>query len=481
MMRRFHTLAALFIATLLALPAQSFAVGSGGFENASFSAKQYGRGYAVTAVPEDDPASISYNPAGINDLKGVQIQSNMHFINMWTNMRSDQPGAGSSRSSGTTVPVPTIYISANPGTRLGLNNRLAFGLGVDSPFGLANKYNAGFTADHYTGFRNWIKMYAIKPVASFRLADWLSIGGGPIWYRAFDVGQIASYPNAALAAGPPLGLVGATTPDGQIRANMSGNAWGWQMGLLVKPAPKHRLGFYFRSPALLRLKGLAKGENIANVPFGTGASGKFETGVHTKMNLPLNMSWGYNYKINEKTDIGADFGFTRWSSFDNLNVIADPIAGTTLGGLSTAHDSLINSLFNTPGSGGAADKDWHNAYSLMVGGAHKLNKKLTLRSGALLYITPVPKHSFTPAIPDANRFAFSLGIGYKIIDNLDLDLAYMPIFFMNRHVKNDISDALSTSVDGKYSSFLHVWTAGITYKFDSPQPKTEDWEGSTVK
>ena len=370
-MQQFKKISALILAVLIALPAASYAVGSGGFENATFSPKSYGRGTAITATAEE-PAAISYNPAALNDLPGVQIQGDANFINMWTHIHSSQPTGGNTTSSATTAVIPTAYLSVNPGRRWGLNNRLAFGIGVDSPFGLSNKYNAGFTADHYTGSRNWIKMYSIKPVASFRLADWISIGGGPIWYRAFDVGQQAAYPNIGLAAS---GAVGAPIKDGQVRADMSGNAWGWQMGMRMKPAEKHHLGFYFRSPTLIRLKGLAKGENIADVFAGTGTGGKFETGVHTKLNLPLNMTWGYNYEISPKSDIGADFGFTRWSVFDNLNIVADPINGAALGGLSAAHDSLISSLFNSPGAGGVADKDYHNAYSFSLGGRHDFGRR----------------------------------------------------------------------------------------------------------
>ena len=70
--------------SLAILPFSSaWAVGSGGLENASFSAKQLGSGGAVTATP-DEPAAISYNPAGIVDLPGIQFQSNANFISLMT-------------------------------------------------------------------------------------------------------------------------------------------------------------------------------------------------------------------------------------------------------------------------------------------------------------------------------------------------------------------------------------------------------------
>ena len=469
-MKKMKSLAAFLMTAIIAIPTQSFAVGSGGFENASFGAGDYGKGTAATANPTN-PATISINPAGINELPGVQIQSNMNFINMWTEIESSRANGGSTQSSATTVPVPTMYMTVNPGERFGLNNRLAFGIGTDAPFGLMNKYDSNFTAVRYTGHRNWIKMFAIKPVASFRLADWLSIGGGPIFYRAFDVGQIASYPNSQL---------GGTT-DGQVRANMSGNGWGWQLGFLAKPHPKHKFGYYFRSPTKIDLKGLLKGENMLD-GLG-GSSGRFETGVHTKMHLPFNMTWGYNYKFNEKTDAGIDFGWTRWSVFDNFYAPVDPVqasgfSGAAIGG----HNTLLNALFNTPGPGGAGDKDWGNAFTLAVGGEHKFTDRFRVRSGAYYYWTPIPKGHFTPSVPDSNRITLTLGFGYDITNWLTWDTAYAAQFFANRTVNNDISESLGTSVDGKYKSFLHVWTTGLTMKFDGTkeEAKSEDWEGSTL-
>lgn len=469
-MHYFKKVSAVILSVLIALPASSYAVGSGGFENASFGAADYGKGLASTANPTN-PATISINPAGLNELPGVQVQGNLNLINMWTKIESKNSTGGSTQSSSTVNVIPTTYISYNPGEKMDLNNRLAFGLGVDSPFGLANKYDSNFTAVHYTGYKNWIKMYAIKPVVSARLADWLSLGAGPIWYRAFDVGQIAAYPNFAVGGGP----------DGQVRANLSGNSWGWHMGLLAKPAPKHKVGFYFRSPVQIHLKGLLKGENMFT---DSGASnGRFETGIHTKLHLPLNMTLGYNYKINEKTDIGTDIGWTRWSVFDNFYVPVDPIRGANLGTVSTAnHNALLNSLFNTPGPGGVGDKDWNNSLTFNLGGEHKLSDSFRIRAGTYYFWTPIPKNHFTPVVPDANRWAIALGFGYDITKKLTWDVSYVAQFFMRRQVDNDISESLGTSVDGTYSSFIQAVTTGLTYKWgaEPAPPVAEDWEGSTV-
>ncbi|MBI3999276.1 MAG: outer membrane protein transport protein, partial [Candidatus Omnitrophica bacterium] len=241
---------AVVLVPLLSFSNYLYAVGSAGIENASFSAKSLGQANAVVAQA-DEPAAISYNPAGIVDLPGLQIQPNLHFISAFTFFKSRTPDTvPGEKSSATVVPVPTGYMTLNPGELLG--NRIAFGIGSDSPFGLSNKYDAGHPIVQYAGWRNWFKMYTIKPVVAVKLFDWLSIGGGPMWYRVYDWGGIQAYPNRL--------ILGAGAADGQVRLNLSGNHWGWQMGVLAKPHKKHQFGFYFRSPVVVGTSGLAKVE-----------------------------------------------------------------------------------------------------------------------------------------------------------------------------------------------------------------------------
>lgn len=428
----------LFIFSIIAsLPTAAWAVGSGGFENASFSAAQLATAGAGTASP-NEPAAISYNPAGINDLEGIQVQTGTSFISLFTHYKSED--ISNTRSSGTISPVPTAYITVNPGKKF-LNDKLAFGIGIDSPFGLSNKYDSNHPITHYTGWKNWIKMYSLKLVASVKATEWLSLSAGPVYYRIYDFGAIQAYPNVVSFATFGSGLL----TDGQVRVNMSGNTWGWQFGALLKPHKKHRLGFYFRSPLHMKLKGLAKVEN--------STSGYFETGVHTKLNLPLNFTFAYAFQPTERTHYDIDFGFTRWSIHERLSINADPV---------NAREDIVLRAIGQPNI-----KKYRNSFSLHLGATHKLTDRLTLKGGTHYYWTPVPKSYFTPAVPDSNRIALGLGLGYDITDNFKVDLSYLQVFFLRRRVDNTISEGLGTTVDGRYSGYLQEFTLSFTYKWDT--------------
>jgi long-chain fatty acid transport protein len=441
-------------------PVEGLAVGSGGFENASFSGRSLGEANSVVAQA-DEPAAVSYNPAGIVDLKGLQVQSNVAFVSLFTFQEKD---GGSTRSSGTLNFVPTAYATVNPGKYLW--NRVGFGIGTDSPFGLAPKYDSNHSIAHYTGYKTWLKMFTIKPVVAVKLADWVSVGGGPMYYRVFDFGTILAYPNRLLQSpfgpvpGPPLLPL---FPDGQLRLNFSGNSWGWQMGVLVKPHKKHRFGFYFRSPVQMKLKGLIKVENasdVAVVPltfppfvsFRTSHSRSFETGGHTKLSLPLNITVGYAFKPSDRTTVEVDFGFTRWATFKRLYINADPVTA--------ADDAILRAL-------GPIDMDWRNSFALHLGGNHRITKKLTLRGGSFYYWTPVPKTHFRPSVPDANSMGVTIGASYDLWKYVVVDFAYHSRFWFRRHIDNEISEPLGTSVDGRYSSYGQEFFIGLTYKWES--------------
>ena len=436
------------IAFISLTPASAFAVGGGGFENASFSAEQIAMSGTGTASP-DEPAAISYNPAGIVDLPGVQVQGDANFLSLFT--WKDNNVTGNTRSSGTISVVPTAYVTINPGKIF--NDKLAFGVGTDSPFGLMNKYNSSDPATHYTGWRNYLKMFTIKPTIAYKITDKISIGGGPMWYRVYDFGGIQGYPNS-LVMGPGF-------PDGQIRLNTSGNDWGWQMGTLIKLSEKHRLGYYFRSPVNIKARGSAKVENadFLGAPGGQGLH-NFETGVHTKLPLPMNMTWAYAYQPTPKTHYEADFTWSHWATTKRLYFVTDPTA-----------DPYDNAVLNAIR---AADKDWSDGYGLQLGVSHKLTKKLILRGGSYFYWTPVPKDHFTPSVPDANHLSLSLGLGYALSKYLTADIAYSNAFYFRRRIDNSIAESpllVNSSVDGTYKSYLQEFTVSLTAHWDDLFPR----------
>lgn len=426
-------ISAILIISTMILPSSVFAVGSGGFENASFSARSIAQSNAVTAQA-DEAAAVSYNPAGITQLKGLQTQTSQDFIGARTwYVGSDH---NTTHSGGTMSYVPTGYVTLNLG-RL-LNDRLVLGIGSDSPFGLSNKYDSAHQVAHYVGFRNGIKMFTIKPVVAYKFNDKYSVGIGPVFYKLFDFNAMLAYANQLVTAG---------AADGLLRVNLSGKTWGWQMGFLAKPHKKHQLGFYFRSPALLRLRGSARVEGGA--PAGADT---FRTGGYAKMHLPLNMTWAYAYKHNDKLTLEADFGYTRWQVYERLFITSDPV--------SAGHDSILSAL-------GKVEKDYNDGFSLHFGTNYIVNPKWTLMGGMLFYWAVIPKDHWNVSIADSNRLGWTFGTGYNFTDWLGLEVAYFSALNLRRKIDNSSLDALGHTMDGRYTSYIYGLFITLTYKWES--------------
>jgi long-chain fatty acid transport protein len=429
--------AAFLCVSLIFSSQPAFAVGSGGFENASFSAKSIAQSNAVVAQA-DEPAAISYNPAGITQLKGFQVQTSQDFIG--ANTFYSGANDNTTQSGGTLNYVPTAYATINPGKIL--NDRLTIGVGSDAPFGLANKYDSTHPVARYVGFENAIKMFTVKPVVAVKLHDKLSIGAGPIFYRVFDVSTRLAYPNQLLAGG---------LPDGQLRAGLRGNAWGWQLGALAKPHEQHHFGFYFRSPTHVDLKGRVTVEGAGG---GVDALGPafFQTAAYGKMALPLNMTWAYAFRPTPKLKLEADFGYTRWSIHRRLYINTASVNPAT-------HDILLAAV-------GKQDKDYSDGYSLHLGSDYQVNQKWNVMGGMLFYWASIPADHWNVVVPDSNRLGFTLGTGYSITDWLKLEISYLSSFNLRRKIDNSTLDALGQTMDGRYFSYIHGLYITLTYKWE---------------
>src|SRR5690242_7110751 len=73
----------------VAVVSQAFAVGSSGFSTQMVGAKALGQGHAFVAEA-DDPSAVYFNPAGMTQLKGVQMSVGLNALVPMT----DRTGGG---------------------------------------------------------------------------------------------------------------------------------------------------------------------------------------------------------------------------------------------------------------------------------------------------------------------------------------------------------------------------------------------------
>ena len=452
LMRRMKLLVGIAFATItpFLFSEPVYAVGSSGFENASFSAKTLGQANAVVARPQD-PSTISFNPAGLVELPGIETNIGLEGLDLRIFHR-DQVTGDHNQNNGKLLLIPSFYLTANPGELL--DNRFAMGVAVNSPFGLTTSFPS-IGMGRYTGYKNYLKMAATTVSGALRLTDKLSIGAGATNYWAYKYGQILNYPNANI-----LGIPG--TPDGKAVLETDGFGWGWNLGILARPHPKHRLGFSFRSKADVDVHGHVRIDDlVGGAAQGYDTFPHFQSGAHSQIHLPQNFTFAYAYEPSEKWAAEFDLGLTGWDIFKDQDYEFDR-NNATLRGL------------------GTIPRDYHMTWSFNFGGHRQINERFDLLGGFFFYEGAAPKKHFDNFLPDTDRYGWTFGTSYKLSDRATIDLTYLFILYATRHISNpQIPAKGGDNIDGRYTSILHGGFVALRYQLDFPGEKSSSPQKET--
>jgi len=145
-----------------------FALGSGALGNETgLSAKVTGHGFAFTGVA-DDASAIYYNPAGLVQSKGLQMMIGGALVQL--NSEHTTPSGTTDKMASNTPFVPYFYTSySNP------NSKWAYGLGVNSPYGLLTEWKDDSFSKFYAT-KSTVLMYMVNPTVAYSIFDNFSVG-----------------------------------------------------------------------------------------------------------------------------------------------------------------------------------------------------------------------------------------------------------------------------------------------------------------
>lgn len=416
-------------------------VGSSGFENASYSAKSLGQANAVVARPQDG-STILVNPAGLIELEGIQASAGLQELDFRV-FHANRATGDHNQSNRRLLPIPSFYLTANPGELL--DNRVAFGLAVNSPFGLASSFPS-IGVGRYTGYKNALKTAATTMSGAVRIVDNLSIGAGATHYWMYNYGQNFNYPNG--------NILGNTARDGLAVTDLSGAGWGWNLGLLAEPVKHHKVGVSYRSHADIQNYGKLRLEDlVSGAAQGYPVDKHYDDGISTNVGLPNNITIGYAYEPSEEWSAEFDLGITGWGIFGDQDIEFDHPT------------TVLRSLGTIP-------RDYDPTVSLHFGGHRKINEKWDLLGGFAWYEAASPKSHVDNFLPDANRYLWTLGTSYQWTDRLSIDFTYIFMLLANRRISNPTTVIKGQgNVDGQYTSIIHGPMVTVTYALDFPGEK----------
>jgi long-chain fatty acid transport protein len=389
---------------------------SQGFQVNFQGQKQQGMGGAGNALPLD-AASVFFNPGSVSFLKENSV--NIGFTPTFANTLFEDANTTSigrtNSPMGTPFSVYAVY-------RKNEESKFFYGVGIYTPFGSTIQYEDAWTG-RFALTKLQLKSIFIQPTVSYKLNEKIGIGAGFV----YTIG------NVNLQKDIPVQDADGTYGHAELDGKASG--FGYNVGFLVQATEKLNIGLSYRSKVNMEV---AEGTATFTVP--SSLTANFPSGTFSSaLPLPQVATLGLAYKLNDKLAFALDVNYVGWKAYDTLAF--DYAQNTT-------------SLIDTKSA-----RNYKNTLAFRFGANYALTEKFDARLGLAYGLTPVQNGYVTPETPDANRFNYTAGLGYKIGDHFQLDAS---VFFT--HLKRTDTN-LETNLSGTFTTNVLAPGLAIIYKF----------------
>ncbi len=434
MLRKF-LLSAICVVCMFFATSQAFAAGAGAYRVEMTDARALGMGGAFVSVA-DSPAAVFYNQAGMTQVKGAAASMSMALIQPKVNVKTDAGAKTKMQRDSFLIPSLAV-VSA-------INDKVSFGVGATSSWGLGTEWAQDSFAK-YAVTKTSIQNYDYLLSLAYKATEQFSFG----------VGLVVD--DSKVTKEKKLNQVLGGSPDGNYKLSGENAAVGFQISGMYSLNEKHQFGAQYSSSIRRKYKGKTylDGLNVAywNTALGGPAftSSSYSTDIEENYTLPQSIDLGYTYKPTDKLTLSADVLWMDWSCVKKEELVYP-----------TETNPYTLAFLN---DGNPANRDWHSAISFAAGTEYKATERLRLRGGYYFHQSPVPQATWDPSLPDASSHSVSTGFGYDITKALTFDLAYSAMFYNTRYVNNEVGNSAGASIDGKYSQWINLVLATVSYKF----------------
>lgn len=363
-----------------------------------------GNAFAATA---DNPSALYYNPAGITQLDGYNIQVGvLNYLGINTTYES--PVNGTHHTKFHVIPVPEVYFTGKIP-----DSKFSYGLGVYAPFGLGDEWpdDSGFRSIALTAKLQYI---TLNPVIAYKVLPSLSLAVGPTFnYSKIDIKQ------------------GLIAPGDQLQFTGSGISYGFNAGALWQPHEKWSFGANFRSTSRMDYSGTT---------YYNGAP------AHTTMQVqfPTIISGGISFRPTPKWNIEADVDWTDWNSVKTL----------TLSGTSALFGADLPLALN-----------WHESFFYELGVTRYFDDGWYVSAGYFFSGETARDKYWNPGIPDTDLHVASAGFGRKG-EHWRWNVAGQLIAGPSRPINNSQPNPFTgQSANGTYRLFVPTVSVSVGYHF----------------
>jgi len=399
--------AVLLVATLLNFTVTA-AVASG-FALRESSAGAMGTAYASAAASNNDSSFLFYNPASLGGVEDWDASINATALLLDSNGRFAATTTVGTPAGGSATPQGFIGDALVPGfsLRYRMNDRLAIGVSLSTPWGESTSYPATWTGRYYTIGTNLVA-YNASPVVSFQLTPQLTVAvGAQIQYVRSHLTEAIDFGTLGAVNHVPGSVPG--TQDGFVHLHGHGWGAGYVLGVRWQPTSDLAIGVAYRSEVQQVLKGSERFiYDRAGIAVTINAlTGAFaNSGGRADLPTPAVLAVGTRWRIDDRWSALGEVEYTNWSSLKQLSLQANdpfnPVSVTTL--------------------------NWKNTWFTSLGAEYRIDDRWTLRAGIAFDEAAAPRLTLEPRIPDADRYWIAAGAGYHWSGNIDVNFALSHLF-----------------------------------------------------
>ena len=341
--------------------------GGEGFAINEWSAEGVAMGGA-RMFAENDAANIAYNPASITKVRGEAFKQSAVYISPHGKYTA-YDATGKSIDEGKNV----VHAGWAPGNYYvkQLNDKDWIGIGLFSRFGMISEFERDSKVAS-NAFFSRLNGASLTPTYARKFDNkWSAAVGAEVNYVGLELQKNA------------LGIIPTQT---------KGESWalGWNAAANYAFDSKNEIGLVYRSKVTHTMDADFRG-------YSSGITGSDHfTKAHGKVTLPDSWAIGYNHKFDDRTRVELNGTYTKWSTYDALNISFDDPMGIPGGTI--------------PGS--YSQKNWSNGWRYALGVEHKLSDKYTIMGGYAYDESVIPFDGADFIVPTGARRTYSLGFQY---------------------------------------------------------------------
>ncbi len=374
----------LSVTVLLAIPNISIA---GGLFMSEFGTEDVALAGAGWAARAQDASTLYKNPAGMSLLEGNQFQGGLQALYFPTGgfdgTNVPWGGNGGGNPIGIVPGTSAFYVHS-------LSKDFKVGLGVLGNFGLGLQYEQGFVGRYYVKQATMVGI-TFAPVASYRVSEKFSIGGGPnvmLGYMKYT----ANINNLL-----PIGA-----GDGQIAVKDTAVGVGGQVGVLFEPKKGSRIGVTYYSPIKINFSDTPTFSDLGTIGTILQNNGLLNRRIDLGFTVPQRVILSGYHELTDRLAIMANFGWDNWSRFGDVEV-----------SVNTANPTSLTTVSN-----------YNDTYHVALGGQYRLNPEWLLNTGFAYDSSMVSAANRQFAMPVGATYKFGLGADWLVRPNVKLGFSY---------------------------------------------------------